>query len=579
MRDICKGRYLQFTRRNPVSQSSSFSGQTSGLTSGRVLGSSTVSTGSSISGSGSTGTTSNLKYLTNNNNNFLEKFQEFPSPLEFHNDNNNAERQYSPLEHKFCGKLEDYTEAERILTFPSSESTTLSASPFSSDHGQPGGTDNEIRNDRASLHETQNQKPWGIYLTVRLPVAVKAREAFAFEVAALSPCQRVVLNSLDGQLKYSKHYENDQCSVVIHVPYGNTILTQIAVSRKSEISHVTSNNNSNRRIIAKGNSIEITRDNGEQRHSRGESDIITGVSNDNGTSAARVGRKDASQKWLEPVDNISFSDIDAGDRVGTSNTISVANGGNNIGNWSENHNEGVNNVTSDRIIPGTDEDNRVNNVGTSDVLLEHHHKKEARLFDASEGEEALDNSIPLTASGSSITAGYECPMSLEEEEESNDINRGNSIEEKLQDKIPSSDSGDSNKESSTLRKFQKQHKHLLIQAVDLVSGSEFNWCFDASKQNSAHKRAWKSSGNRVSINFTLSYFDTFVLTYQSVKIPELAGDCERGWVKVDGACVTLVEKATKWTDAEESCQLLGGHLVTVKNELNENKIENLVTER
>ncbi|CAL8100723.1 unnamed protein product [Orchesella dallaii] len=551
MRDICKGRFLQFTRPKRIS---SFPYHSSGSTSGRAGGSSTVLTSSPNSGknveagSASSGTT-DLKYNHNNNNNFVENIHEYPpyDPLYNLEDSQRQQQSYSPLERKFCGKLEDYMESERTLTFPSSESTLLSSSSHSSFTSQDH-FDNEIPI-RSGIPSNlpNNPRVWGVYLTVKLPVAVKVREAFAFDLTALSPCQRVTLNGLDGELKYSKHYENEQCSVVIHVPYGNTILTQIGVSSSGSDDRLSE-------------SVRAT-------ENRIRSDIISSISSvDVLSSGSRESRSESPEVVSSgnlPIDPDVSSNSDDG-------ALSLSK--ENVANWAQNYSSSNSNNITNYVTEGSS-NSKNNDRETPESTV---HQQADMYYNA----ETFDNSIPLPSS----SIRYECPVSLKLNElETNGINGillplDPSREDETGRKRSFDDGPDSDDSIERKQQLLQNQKYLLIQAVDMVSGSEFNWCFDASKQNAAHKRAWKSSGNRVSINFRLSHFDSFILTYQSVKIPELTGDCDRGWVKVDGACVTVVEKLMKWTDAEESCQLRGGHLVTIKNQYNENKLEKLVAE-
>lgn len=564
MRDICKGRFLQFTKVNArVSSSSSLTSFPSHSSSDSTSSSSTVSTGNN-SKSGSS--TSKQKYLTNNSN-FLEPV----TPFEFPNNPNKEDSQdqnqqhLSPLERKFCGKLEDYSESERTLTFPSTESSALIV-PTNA-HNNPQ-RDNEVHtsssgSSSSTLNSSNNNQRrhysysssgavWGVYLTVKLPVAVKSRESFAFDLTSLSPCQRVTLNGLDGQLKYSKHYENDQCSVVIHVPYGNIILAQIAVSsQQSSTSKSDSNGDSRHESVKTGGSGSVPISNGDFITSSSTvDDMVLTTIGERGSS-----RETGSETPLEDVFTSGSSGSGGSASASTKNeslpiTSSISN---NIDEITRFYTTGY---SADDGGDGSEEKMR-----KSDVVETSYHESQLALYDNGE-EEVFDNSIPISSSSSSSATSYECPV---RDIESNDIESANS-------EVGDSDVNGENAEG--------KHKYLLIQAVDLVSGSEFNWCFDASKQNSAHKRAWKSFGNRVSINFRMSHFDTFILTYQSVKIPELAGDCERGWVKLaDGTCVTVMEKALRWTDAEESCQIRGGHLVTVKSDLSENKLTKMIAER
>lgn len=566
MRDICKGRFLQFIKANArVSSSSSSSSSLTSFplhSSSGTSSSSTVSTGNN-SKSGSS--TSKQKYLTNNSN-FLEPVTPFEFQNTNHEDSQDQNQQHlSPLERKFCGKLEDYSESERTLTFPSTESSALIVpTPAHNDPQQ----DNEVhsRNSGSSsstLNSSNNNNSqrrhysysssgpvWGVYLTVRLPVAVKSRESFAFDLTALSPCQRVTLNGLDGQLKYSKHYENDQCSVVIHVPYGNIILAQIAVSSQQSSSKSDSNGDSRHESVKTGGgSAPIT-----------NGDFITSISTVDDAVLTTVGERGSSR---ESGSETPPEDVFTSGSSGGAGSVSVSTKNESVPNTSSSSN-GIDEITRFYTTGYSADDGSEEKNRKSDVVETSYHESQLALYDNGE-EEIFDNSIPISSSSSSSATSYECP---ERDIESNDIESANS------------EGGDGGSSDVNGENAKRKHKYLLIQAVDLVSGSEFNWCFDASKENSAHKRAWKSFGNRVSINFRMSHFDTFILTYQSVKIPELAGDCERGWVKLaDGTCVTVMERALRWTDAEESCQMRGGHLATVKSDFSENKLAKMIAER
>lgn len=511
MRDICKGRYLQFTKSSRIFTPSKFSLFSFDSTSGR--GSSARSTsdgvGESRTSNGSSVVNPKQKYLANNSNynknsNFVDNFEEVHASI--------STQQLSPLEKKFCGKLEDYSESERTLTFPSSQSALLTTML-----SQQSIVDNEI------ITSESSDKPGGVYLTVKLPASVRSRETFAFDLTALSPCQRVTLNGLDGHLKYSKHYENDQCSVVIHVPYGNTILTQIAVSRSSvtgDATHLSTDNFQSETITT----VTSLEDKGATTNGV-NSNIHSGVSED--TFAPLM--------TSESTDRL-------GSNLAKNGTV----------NWDQ----GVSwNISHDLNYTSV-ENVTMSQSKKMDVVETLEHESQVEMYDST--DELVDNSVPI-----STMSSYECPANVREVE-TNDIDSENPGTASI---------------SKEKQQMQKHHKYLLIQALDLVSGSEFNWCFDASKQNSAHKRAWKSSGNRVSINFKMSHFDTFVLTYESMKIAELAGDCERGWIKLEGACVTVMETPLKWTDAEESCQMKGGHLATIRNDITESKLGSIIVER
>jgi len=419
MRDICKGRYISFSQ--PQSHKS---------------------IGESVSPPGA-----------------LDPSNEFPLPIEV-----------SPLERKFCGKLEDYSKDERLLTFTSDSS-------LSSQHSTSPNLDSPfVENDnwRGESEKTQdtiifhgNPSSPGILLHVNLPAVVKPRETFLLKLSSLNPCQRVSLIDLDGEVKYSKNYGNDECSIVIHVPYGNKLMTKMTLSR------LLSNPGGGRGSSGGGSSI-------------GNSD------------------QDSRTEYSES--NSINEDVDT--------------------NYNGNNNS-------------------INYYNYNDSDLD---------FDSLDN---TDNSIP----------SYECPVN---------IDTRSSLRESNNNGSSSSSSG----KHPGLEDSGRTEQYMFIKAEDLVSGSEFMWCFDGSSNPLAqHKRAWKSSGNKVKISFELKHFDVFHLTYQSIKVPELTGECDRGWVKVDDGCVTLVEKPSTWTNAEEFCQMKNGHLATISRESDESHFQKIITQR
>lgn len=102
------------------------------------------------------------------------------------------------LHQRYCGKIEDYSPEEKVLTFPTAE----------------------LRSFRSSRSAD------GILLKVELPGHIKSKETFALELIPISPCDKVLLSNRSGTLQYeiSNSFESESaCSIVIHVPYGNTI--------------------------------------------------------------------------------------------------------------------------------------------------------------------------------------------------------------------------------------------------------------------------------------------------------------------------------------------------------------------
>ncbi|CAG7720057.1 unnamed protein product [Allacma fusca] len=142
------------------------------------------------------------------------------------------------VDRKFCGKIEDYSLEERTLIFSPKHASVSAPIPSSVSGGSLGILDEE-----SETPVNSNDYNNGLLLTVSLPSSVKLKEGFALELFPLSPCQKVHLTDLSGQLKYSKNYENDECSIIIHVPYGNTIISQLTFEN-SDYTNVLSLNES-----------------------------------------------------------------------------------------------------------------------------------------------------------------------------------------------------------------------------------------------------------------------------------------------------------------------------------------------
>lgn len=410
------------------------------------------------------------------------------SPHELRNEFPTFSYQLPVLGRKFCGKLEDYSPEERILTFKSDSDsgretetqspTNVKSQPYPYPRGQSTKNDSDDGDSDMNLNMNENINSLrtsrnALLLRVSLPNSVKSRETFALQLRSLSPCQRVVLRELNGGLKYSKRFNNlvldedaDECSIVIHVPYGNKIITRMALTR-----------------------LKI---NGENEEDDVETNTDYETDKGDGESDTNSNR--------DPVNN-------------TSTTSSMDYGSfNNYKNYNESR-------------------------GKQDELED----EESDLMKFTDRIKSYECPSPSIISPATINF--------------------NDYKDNLQ--------------SSTNTKF------MMIRAEDIDSGLDFTWCFDGSSDSqSQQKRAWKSSGNKVKITFELKYFNVFHLTYHSVKVEELVGDCHLGWISLNGRCARVVENGSSWTGAEESCQIMGGtHLVTIENEDDEHKIQKMITER
>jgi len=339
---------------------------------------------------------------------------------------------------KFCGKLEEYSDEEKVITFPAqgNHSETTTNDTIISDPKNNNNSDDSTTTTpgigNASTSSAMSDL-LSVNISIHLPKSVKSRETFSLLVSTLSPCQKVLLRQFDGVFQYSRNGVSDECSVRIHVPYGNTIVTQVTVSDavQSSSAKKTSDDNAN-----------YEDDNNTITNARGEEDSIH-----NGTSSL-------------------FKDDDS-------------------------------------------------------------------LFTYNEGESHC----------SSGALGIQ--------------------------------------ELRTVLNFSDQ-RYLLVQAKDLTSGSKFTWCFDPQSSNIDRKRAWKSTGNKVELTFSLSNFQQFKLTYKAVRIPEIVGSCENGWVTLNPQgknCVSVVEEERTWEEAEEVCQSRGAHLVTLRDHETDLKVQKLIRER
>ncbi|OXA61797.1 Protocadherin Fat 1 [Folsomia candida] len=433
MRDICKGRYLTFSRTMQTSKSNS-------------------------------------------------DYSDSSSAPELQNEFPTYTHQLSPLGRKFCGKLQDYSAEERLLTFKAgggggetqSQSIPVAVQPqnklgesppysFSNPHGEStkngsdaGGDGDMNPNVNENNDNVLKTSSDGLLLRVSLPGSVKNKETFTLDINSLSPCQRVVLRDLNGGLRYSKgptledssDQDANECSIVIHVPYGNRIITRMSLTKRP--------------VLPDDDEID--------------------------------------QEESEPVDGKSESDAEFAPNKNP----------NNLNNSFYYKQQIYNNINNNNNASAGDSD------GSSFSKLMR------------------------------TTKSYECPPNF----------------------APSSTTS------------PNHPMFMLIRAEDIESGSEFEWCFDGSSDSSAqHKRAWKSSGNKVKISFELKYFSVFHLTYQSVPIEELVGNCDPGWVALNpGRCAILVESGSNWPAAEESCQMKGGHLATIEDDDVGHKFQKIITE-
>lgn len=124
---------------------------------------------------------------------------------------------------------------------------------------------------------------------------------------------------------------------------------------------------------------------------------------------------------------------------------------------------------------------------------------------------------------------------------------------------------------------------LVVNILDLINDKNKSFCFSFSKldtqESTENSRIWNSVGNQIRIIFTLRYFQEIKISYKSLRIIEISGECDEGWVRFGNACVLLIEKPATWLNAEKDCQKKGGHLLTIRNGQTSKEIEPLILSR
>lgn len=80
----------------------------------------------------------------------------------------------------------------------------------------------------------------------------------------------------------------------------------------------------------------------------------------------------------------------------------------------------------------------------------------------------------------------------------------------------------------------------------------------------------------VSTNSALSLY----LLYHAEPIESVVGICEFGWISIRQFCVAPMEGAKlPWAQAEMECQRKGGHLASVRSQIDQEQIDKLLLNR
>lgn len=70
------------------------------------------------------------------------------------------------------------------------------------------------------------------------------------------------------------------------------------------------------------------------------------------------------------------------------------------------------------------------------------------------------------------------------------------------------------------------------------------------------------------------------MLYKAESVNDIVGRCGFGWVAIRQFCVSVIETLKlSWNDSEEKCMQKGGHLVSIRNQLAQDVVDNLLRNR
>lgn len=85
----------------------------------------------------------------------------------------------------------------------------------------------------------------------------------------------------------------------------------------------------------------------------------------------------------------------------------------------------------------------------------------------------------------------------------------------------------------------------------------------------ARKQSFRKPFNRHQIPATY-------LSYQARPLPDIVSTCAFGWIAMEQFCIAAIEMSMSWHESEKYCSKLGGHLVSIRNEQQQKKINELL---
>lgn len=144
-------------------------------------------------------------------------------------------------------------------------------------------------------------------------------------------------------------------------------------------------------------------------------------------------------------------------------------------------------------------------------------------------------------------------------------------------------------------------------AISISDAIDEKWSHCINGDSPAKKFSFKSTGNSMLIHVTRIFYDddsigtadatatatdneqnivdslydrpSVYIEYTAIPIPEIVSQCAFGWIAVNQFCISAVESALPWKEAELHCKTLGGHLASIKSEREQKLIDTLLMNR
>lgn len=141
-------------------------------------------------------------------------------------------------------------------------------------------------------------------------------------------------------------------------------------------------------------------------------------------------------------------------------------------------------------------------------------------------------------------------------------------------------------------------------AISINDANDEKWSHCINGNSPVKKFSFKSTGNSMLIHVTRTFsdknndynsvtdaidkqnnFDRFYgrpsvyIEYTALPIIEIVSQCAFGWIAVNQFCISAIELALPWKEAENHCKTLGGHLASIKSEREQKLIDTMLLNR